>query len=348
MADRHLVEPKATRSIMSDMEAPFRIQSDLARVIEHGHQFALGVESGGLRPHVAGWSCVAWGNDESHAETLTYTIAVSHELIRPLLREFMRLLPAQVAGLMELGSRDAFREVDVYIGAAVPVDRFRGIWDLFETILLEDATIGVGVNAVNPFFELFLDQDKRLIVHIDPVWSTRIERVLQRFNVHRCHDDDLQPVSTSDHIAVRSVLVQRDGFLVDPDHLLLALQAGWELQLDDDPDRNLDSVGRDMGHTLWRGLVLVDQEDPAGRRVGHAQVWGVATCRRDIEQLFRGHIDEDFDWEFRQMLNLDRIAFDDRPASLNDLQPPLDHDEVLCCDVMVMGTAPEGWDGRDG
>jgi hypothetical protein len=333
---------------MLGMEAPFRICSELARVIEHGHQFALGVQSGGLRPHVAGWSCVAWGHDESHAETLTYTIAVSHELIRPLLREFMRLLPATVSGLMELGSRDAFREVDVYIGATVPLDRFRGIWDFFEPILLEDATIGIGVNAVDPFLELFLDQDKRLIVHVDPAWGDRIERVLQRFNVNRCHDDDLHPVSKSDRIVVRSVLLQRDGFLVDPDHLLLALQSGWDLHLDDDPNRNLDSGGRDMGHTLWRGLVLVDQEDPAGRRVGHAQIWGVATCRRDIEQLIRGHIDEDFDWEFLQILNLDRIAFDDRPAELNELQPPLGQDEVLCWDVLVMGTEPEGWGGTDG
>jgi hypothetical protein len=94
--------------------------------------------------------------------------------------------------------------------------------------------------------------------------------------------------------------------------------------------------------------VLVDQEDPAGRRVGHAQMWGVATCRRDIERLMQSHIVDDFEWEFRQILNLDRIAFDDRPAELNDLQTPLHQDEVLLCDVMVMGTAPEGWDGHHG
>ncbi|MDP6890331.1 MAG: hypothetical protein QF471_03290 [Phycisphaerales bacterium] len=330
------------------MEAPFRIRSDLARVIEHGHLFALGVESGGLRPHAVGWSQVVWGQDQPHPETVTYTIAVSHELVRPLLHELMRMLPGRVSGLMELGSRDAYREVDVYIGHPIDLDHFLGAWDLFEPILLEDATIGVGVNAVDPFFEIFLDQDKRLIIHVDPSWASGIEDLLQRFNVQRRHDDDIQPIPTGNPVRVRSVLEQREGFLADPDHLLLALQASWLLELDDDPDRNLDARGRDIGYTLWRGLVLVDQEDPAGRRVGHAQMWGVATCRRDIERLMQSHIVNDFEWEFRQILNLDRIAFDDRPAVLNDLQSPLEQDEVLLYDVLVMGTAPAGWDGRDG
>ncbi len=306
------------------MEAPFRIRSDLARVIEHGHLFALGVEAGGLRPHAAGWSQVVWEQDQSNPETLTYTIAISHELVRPLLHEFMRMLPARVSGLMELGSRDAYREVDVYIGHPIDLGQFRGAWDFFEPVLLEDATIGVGVNAVDPFFEIFLDQDKRLIVHVDPSWGTGVEDLLRRFNVQRRHGDDIQPIPTEGPVRVRSVLEQREGWLADPDHLLLALQASWDLELDDDPDRNLDARGRDIGFTLWRGLVLVDQEDPAGRRVGHAQMWGVATCRRDIERLMQSHIVEDFEWEFRQILNLDRIAFDDRPAALNDLEPPLE------------------------
>ncbi len=330
------------------MEAPFRIRGDLARVVEHGHLFALGVEGGGLRPHAPGWSQVAWGQDQTHPETSTYTVAVSHELVRPLLHEFMRLLPSQVSGLMELGSRDAYREVDVYIGHPIELEHFRGAWDLFEPILLEDATIGVGVNAVDPFFEIFLDQDKRLIVHVDPSWGNRVEGLFRKYNVQRRHDDDIQPIPRDTPVRVRSVLEQREGWLADPDHLLLALQASWQLELDDDPDRNLDARGRDIGYTLWRGLVLVDQEDPAGRRVGHAQMWGVATCRRDIERLMQSHIVDDFEWEFRQILNLDRIAFDDRPAELNDLQTPLHQDEVLLCDVMVMGTAPEGWDGHHG
>jgi len=336
------------RLIMPGMEAPFRIRSDLVRVVEHGHLFALGIDRGGLRPHVAGWSRVIWGQDQMHPETLTYTVAVSHELVRPLLREFMRWLPASVSGLMELGSRDAFREVDVYIGRPIDVDRFRSVWDLFEPILLEDATLGIGVNGSDPFFEIFLDQDKRVIVHVEPTWSDRIEDVLRRFNIRRCHDEDIQPTTEGGHVMVRPILENIDGCLSDPDHLLLALQAAWHLELDDDPERNLDARGRDIGFTLWRGLVLVDQEDPAGRRVGHAQIWGVATCRRDIERLMQSRIVEDYEWEFRQILNLDRIAFDDRPAALNDLQTPLQQDEVLLCDVLVMGTAPEGWDGRDG
>ena len=333
---------------MDGMEAPFRVRADLQRVVEHGHQFALGVEGGGLRPHSPGWASLAWGEDGLHPDTLTYTVAVSHELVRPLLREFLTLLPPTVSGLMELGSRDAYREVDVYIGQPVQRAHFRGVWDLFEPILLEDATIGVGVNAADPFYELFLDQDKRIILHIEPEWAGRIEQTLSRFNIRRCHEDDLQPTGLAKSVRVRPILEQRDGWLADPDHLLLALQAAWKLELDDDPDRNLDGRGREIGHTLWRGLVLVDQEDPAGRRIGHAQIWGVATCRRGIERLMKHHVDQDFDWEFRQFLNLDRVAFDDRPEALNELETPLAGESVLHWDVHVMGTAPAGWDGRDG
>jgi len=165
---------------MLGMQAPFRIRRDISREIDHGFAFPLGVVSGGQRPRSPGWCRVIWDADETHPETLTYTIVVSHEMIRPLLHEFLRLLPPRVFGLLELGSRDAFREVDVFIGEEVDVDRFLGAWDFFESILLEDAMLGVGVNSRSPFLEIFLDPDKRLIVHIEPGGDRVIEGILNR------------------------------------------------------------------------------------------------------------------------------------------------------------------------
>jgi len=330
------------------MEAPFRIRSDLGRVVEHGFAYPLGVESGGQRPGVAGWSRGVLEADETHPETLTYTIVVSHELVRPLLHELFRLLPRRVCGLLELGSRDAYREVDVFIGDEIETDRFRGAWNFFEPLLLEDAMLGAGVNTPSPFLEIFLDPDKRIIVHVETGGLGVIEKILRRFGVERRHDEDIQPVRSIADLSLRGVLEQRPGAMLDSDHLLQELRVSWKLRLDDDPDRNLDARGRDIGLTLWRGLAQVDQEDPAGRRIGQANIWGVATCRRAMSQLIRDHIAADEEWELIEVLNLDRIALDDRPPELDALSTALASDGVLLYQVDVLGTAPGGWDGRDG
>lgn len=335
-------------TIMLGMQAPFRIRRDISREIDHGFAFPLGVVSGGQRPRTPGWCRVIWDEDETHPETMTYTIVVSHEMIRPLLHEFLRLLPPRVFGLLELGSRDAFREVDVFIGEEVDVDRFLGAWDFFESILLEDAMLGVGVNSRSPFLEIFLDPDKRLILHIEPGGDRVIEGILNRFGIERRHDEDIQSVRNVKELKLRPVLEQRPGCMLDSDHLLLELRSAWALLLDDDPDRNLDARGRDIGFTLWHGLAQVDQEDPAGRRIGQASVWGVATCRRDMAQLVRAKIAADEEWEFLEVLNLDRVAMDNRPTDLDGLQTPLTDAGVLLYDVEAVGTTPAAWDGRDG
>ncbi|MDP7070956.1 MAG: hypothetical protein QF561_06375 [Phycisphaerales bacterium] len=332
---------------MTDMHAPFRLHSNLARVVDRGYAFPLGVERGGLRPRRVGWSRRNLDGDMVVPDVQSYTIVVSHERVRPLIWELLRSLPTHVAGMLELGSRDAYREVDVYLGSQIPSTRFRGTWDLFEPIFLEDASLGVGVYSPDPYVEVFLDPDKRILVHVHESAASGVEHALERLGVVRRSEEDLQPMRSASGLAVRPVLQQVPGLMSDTDDLLMELRAAWDLALDEDPDRNLDARGRDIGYTMWRGLVFVDQEDPAGRRFGHAHIWGVATCRRDMQQLIERHISGDYEWEFRELLNLDRVAWDDRPAELNDVRVAMDRPQVLVYNVDIIGTGPERWDVVD-
>ena len=322
------------------MEAPFRIDATLQRVFDRGHAFPLGLAGGGARPNAHGWCQIERPDEADGPPTLTWTIVVSHEVVRPLLMDLMRLLPDMVTGIIELGSRDAFRTVDVFL-SRVPVhlDRFRGAWDLFEPILLEDATLAVGVNGEHPFVEIFLDQDKQVVVHTEAELAGDIERILRRFNVMRQPEEALfVPEAVLQGIRTRPVLVQRHGLIMDTDQLLMDLRAAWDLELDVDPDRNLDGQGRNIGRTLWSGVVYMDQEDVAGRRGAWGHFWGVAASRREMEESVIEFIEHDDTWELLDMMSLDRAAFDDRPEELNELPTSLPERGVLVWRVEAADT----------
>lgn len=333
---------------MLTMEAPFRIDPALQRSFDRGHAFPLGLAAGGVRPKAHGWCRMERPGEDDGPPTLTWTIVVSHEVVRPLLMDLMRLLPEMVTGIIELGSRDAFRTVDVFLSRSpVHKDRFRGAWDLFEPILLEDATLAVGVNGEHPFIEIFIDQDKQVVVHAEVESVGRLEGILRRFKLAQQPESALLvPEAALDGIRTRSVLLQRQGLIVDTDQLLMDLRAAWDLELDVDPDRNLDGQGRNIGRTLWNGVVYMDQEDVAGRREAWGHFWGIAASRREMEELVIEFVESDGTWELLDVLSLDRAAFDDRPEALDDLPTSLPRRGVLVWRVDAAGTAPD-WGGDE-
>ena len=330
------------------MEPPFRIKADLQRVMERGHAFALGVAGGGGRPEAWGWFRTKRPSKDDHPACLTWTVVVSHELVRPLIMDFFRLLPDAVVGILELGSRDAYRAVDVFLSrSTVDTERFRGAWDLFEPILLEDATLAVGVIGEAPFIEVFLDQDKRILVHGEPASASAIESVLRRFNLEqRAESELIVPVILLESTVTRPILEAWPDRLVDSDQLLMELRSVWDLELDEDPELNLDGQGRNIGRTLWQGVVLLDQEDVAGRREGHGHFWGVASSRREMEDLVVAWVQAEESWELIDVLSLDRAAFDDRPESLDGLQPRMSRRGVLVWNVEAIDASTK-WEEDD-
>ena len=139
-------------------------------------------------------------------------------------------------------------------------------------------------------------------------------------------EDDL------DRTVVRPVMLEDPSLMCDVDQLLLALRHEWELVLDEDEDRNLDSAGRNLGRTLWHAIVLLGV-GTTGHNMAHAETWAFASSRRELESLVRERLDEETDWSFSEFYTLDRVAFDDRPESLVDLSPRHPRSELLMLQV---------------
>ena len=137
-----------------------------------------------LEPPVQGYTVAYAPADEEQSDTYSFHVVVSHERLKPLLDDAFNLLPDKVYGIVEIGSRDAYRSTDVFIGESddpMPLDEFRRIWAHYEHFLLEDGTIAAGANSEDPHFvEIFLDQWKGLSVHVPLHMRDELEEILHR------------------------------------------------------------------------------------------------------------------------------------------------------------------------
>ncbi|MCH2132254.1 MAG: hypothetical protein MK116_00755 [Phycisphaerales bacterium] len=313
------------------MTDPFKIRSDVERVACEGFAYPLGVEAAEVRPPDQGY-CVTWTEGEADApDTYALCVVISHERLRPLLAEILSRLPERVMGIVEVGSRDAFRAVDVFLSAKpIAIDRFLDAWLRFEPIFLEDASLAVGVNTETPFMEVFIDQDKRVTVHVEPEAKGEIEAILVRHGLQeRDETDIIVPEEEMEQMEIRPILVEDPGLICDVDQLLMLLRYDWLLVLDEDVDRNVDAVGRNLGRTLWHAVIVVEPSDgPPGDAV-YASAWLAAGSRREVEGMVRDCLDGHPAWSFREFYTLDRVAFDDRPEELSQLTPGISQSEVF-------------------
>ena len=304
------------------MDQPFRIRTDLPRAVQDGFVFPLG-----LRPAPGVVPCVGWSvewHEHDGEGCCTFHVVTSFEQLRPLLKDAFMLLPErEVFGILELGSRDAYREVDVYLGSrGITRASFLQIWEVFEPILLEDASLAVGVNGEAPFVELFVDPDKGLLIHVDPSERERVESMLASHGLVEV-DQAGYPAEASDadHIEVRQVLEEHPHLICDMDQLLLELKHHWHLELDEDPTVNLDGRGRRIGRTLWHAVVILESKQDGRLHEAHATLWGTAESRDEMELLMRERLRREHPWSVREFYVLDRAAFDDRPEDIDWLAP---------------------------
>lgn len=303
---------------------PFRIRSDLTRVVTDGYAFPLGiVPADGLVPR-QGWT-MHWTTGEGDLDDCcTFHVVQSLDRLAVLLDAFFLLLPEQgLYGILELGSRDAYRAIDIFIGEdGIDRARFLETWRLFEPIFLEDAGLAVGVNAEEPFVELFLDPDKGLLVHVDPSMQDEVRAILDANAVPEVplvgYDLELDDLGGID---IRPVLVQADGLICDVDQLLQDLKHEWLLVLNEDPTTNVDGRGRRIGRTLWHAVVILECDSGEILREAHATIWGTATSRSEMEELIAIRMERESPWTLREIYVLDRAAFDDRPVELDSLTP---------------------------
>jgi hypothetical protein len=301
----------------------FRLQSGLTRAVLGDVALPLGLRPLSIPPPTQGYTVEYTPGEEDEPDAYVFQVLVSHELLAPLVDRMFGLLPDEVCGIVEIGSRDAYRSLDVYMAQEpIPFSVFRRGWEQYEAFLLEDSSIGVGANGEEPFVEIFLDQWKTLVAHVPLLMRDDVEQILGSFGLEEVAST--WPVLEDDEVEgameVRSVLALDDAYAPDVDELLLQLRHAWQLELNVDPSRNVDEANRELGRTLWHATLLVESirtpDDGA-----YASIWATARSLEEMDGLIRDALSPYPQWRFLEIFTIDRVPFDERPDELGDLPP---------------------------
>ncbi len=327
----------------------YRLRSDLDRAVINGFALPLGIAPGDLEAPMSGYTIAYAVGVDDEPDTYSFYVAVSHERIAAVLHRVFDLLPKAVYGLVEISSRDAYRPIDVFIGREqISLSRFLETWQRCEPVLLEEGSIGAGANSQEPFVEIFLDQWKGLSIIVPLTMKEPVELMLEGLDLHEVPetwkvDGDARAMEAAE---IRPVLDLADG-APDLDDLLWQLRSDWRLDLDVDPDNNVDEAGRPLGMTLWHAVVSVREHQEGSPEEADASVWATAGSLSDAEILIDTALSQ---WRFAEMYAIDRVAYDERPDELVDLAPRRDHAEVHLVQIETRARQPadEGREPGDG
>lgn len=270
---------------------------------------------------------------ESEApDTYSFQITVSHERLLPILSDAVRLLGDEVIPVVEVGSRDSYRALDVFMSRdPVPLQEFVDGFNEYAAVLLEDANIGIGANSEDPYVEVFLDCWKGLLISVPIGMRRRVEQILARHGLREVAETwplDMER-RTNSPTHVRDVLVVEDEQTPDLEEILMQLRERFSLELNVDPSTNLDDAGRSVGRTLWHVVTIVEHASKP-RSGGYLNAWLAADSLMAVEEVLRAHLrDEHPEFEFIGFYSADRVAYDERPDELNDVPARLAEDAVL-------------------
>ncbi len=320
---------------------PYRLRSDLRRERAGQFGYPLGVVPPDAEEPHQGWTKTLDDGPDAGGTTASYHVLVSSDRLKPLIDAAFGLLPTRVAAIVELGSCDAYRRVDVFMSAEpISLEAFRDIWEHYEPFLLEDATMAIGANAESPVIEVFLEQDKVLHLHVPDGMTSEVERMFKRFDLNEveCHWDRQLP--ENDVLEIRPVLASGEGFTESIDDLLLDLKLAWDLVLNIDPDRNVDDGGRELGLTLWHALVVIESRDPPLERTASASIWATARSLSEMQAIVEDALAVYADWSIVADYAVDRVAYDERPDDLATLPPRRRRAAVHIVDMQTSDLAP--------
>lgn len=299
----------------------FRLRTDLVRSVIDGFAMPLGIESLDLRAPTQGFTVTYTAGQDEEPDTYTFHVVASHERLVGVIGHAFELLPQRVFPIVEIGSRDAYRSTDVFIAPEpISLDAFRETWQRYEGLLLEDGSMAAGANSDEPFIEVFVDQWKGISIHAPLSMRDDVEQILRESGLDEVSqtwpengEEIVQPPR------VRPVLDLEDEYSPDLDELLLNLRHEWRLELNVDPETNLDESGRALGLTLWHAVVIVEPTDGDPERGAYVSVWATAGSLSAMEELIEEQLSSDARWSFSEIYTIDRVAFDERPEELADL-----------------------------
>jgi hypothetical protein len=276
---------------------------------------------------------------------------VSHDRLRPIVDAAFNLLPKEVNPVVEIGSRDAYRSVDIYLGEEpMPLVEFLRTWYEFEEVLLEDVTIGVGANAEDPWVDVFVDSWKGILISVPTEMREEVEAMLTTHGLQEVAETwEEQPPNAredSETLVTRDVLEIVDEHSPDLDELLLVLRERWMLELNVDRETNVDEAGRHLGMTLWHAIVLATSSEGESDRGAYISVWMTAGSLAQAEELLEDALLDHPQWVFESVYTMDRVAFDDRPPSLSSLPPTRRRAAMHELDIEPWGEEPPAGPGE--
>lgn len=303
------------------------MRTDLERAVIDGFALPLGIAPGEIKVPTQGYTVEYGSGTDDEPDTYSFYVAVSHERVAPILHRAMELLPDRVYGIVEISSRDAYRPIDVFIGREeIPRPRFLHAWRRCEAALLEDASIAAGANSDSPFVEVFLDQWKGLSIIVPLAMHEAVEAILDEFSLEEVSETwaigaDNPALAESQ---IRPVLAGLSAGAPDIDDVLMFLRRDWQLDLNVDPDRNLDDGGRNLGLTLWHATVGVVEDTAGSGAAADLSIWATAGSLNELETLIEEALSDDRRWLGAEIQSTDRVAFDERPEKLAGLAPRRD------------------------
>lgn len=304
----------------------FRIREDLDRGALGAYQLPLGVEQTSLSEPVQGYTVRFQEGNDDEVDTYVFHVVVSHDKLKAVVDAAFNLLPKEVTPVVEIGSRDAYRTVDIYLGEEpMPLVEFLRTWYEFEEILIEDVTIGCGANAEDPWVDVFVDSWKGVLISVPTEMRDEVERMLEAQGLREVQQtwDETPPEGSVDDesLVTRDVLEMVDDHSPDLDELLLVLRERWMLELNVDRETNVDEAGKHLGMTLWHAIILATAADSDGERGAYITAWMTAGSLAQAEELLEDALVDHPEWVFESVYTIDRVAFDDRPPSLSHLPP---------------------------
>ncbi len=308
----------------------FSLRPDIERTVINGFALALGITPGDVTPPTVGYTIAYASGRDDEPDTYSFYVAVSHEQVAPILQKAFALLPEEVCAIVEISSRDAYRQTDVFLSQEEISKRdFLRTWDQWEPILLEDGSIAAGANSESPFVEIFVDQWKGVSIIVPLDMHDDVERLLASAGLNEVQETwalgDENPAL--DNAQIRPVLADLDGMAADIDDVLMELRHDWGMELNIDPDTNVDEGGRSLGLTLWHAVLYVHRVGDADQ-LADMSIWATAGSLTQLETLIEAALELSGEWVLADIYSTDRIAFDERPDELSDLAPRLSKAEI--------------------
>lgn len=257
----------------------FQLRSDLERHRLGSFQFPLGLEPIDLEPPQQGYTLEFVEGDDAAPDTFRFYAVASFERLAPLLHDLFEVLPDEVYPLIEIGSKDAFRSVDIFSAReGLDFDDFFEAWREFEPVLLEDGSIGAGAQADEPYMEVFVDSWKGIEVQAPVELREEIEQIMARHGLEEVPETWPPDIDQRKEapLKLREILVLEDEEYPDIDEILFQLRESWDLELEVDPEHNLDEAGRRLGRTLWHAIAVVESADEERPAAAYVLVWATA------------------------------------------------------------------------